>query len=411
MSSTTERATDPATSPTPPVTDSGQPTSAWRIVAEREVRARFGEKSFVWGFVVMLVLSWGGLVALDVFGDRDTTYDIGVVGAPSDLGSDLGSGLEEALGEGYVVETEDYDDRPAAETAVTEGDLDAALVLDRDAWTLIGSSEVDAPLESAVRSSVAGAALARNAAAQDVDLEALDAGADVQVDLLAPEAEDVDQRKAVAFGLSLVFYLVAMLFGLQIAQSVVAEKESRVVEILAAAISTRALLWGKIAGNTVLALGQVVILVGGGLAIFAVLGNDTLLSGVGPAMVWFLAFFALGFIALAALWSAAGALASRVQDVASTTMPLQMVLLAGYLIGAVADGLVLDIASQVPVISAIVMPGRLAYDDVALWEILLSLALNAVAAVLLVRLGARIYDHNLMQTSRKIGFGEALRRR
>ena len=57
------------------------------------------------------------------------------------------------------------------------------------------------------------------------------------------------------------------------------------------------------------------------------------------------------------------------------------------------------------------MPGRLAVDDVALWEILLSLALNGVAAVLLVRLGARIYDRNLMQTSRKIGFGEALRRR
>ena len=304
-----------------------------------------------------------------------------------------------------------YDDRAAAEAAITAGDLAAALVSDGDTWTLVGDSSLDAPLESAVRSSVASAAVARNAAAQDVDLEALNAGADVQVDLLDPEAEDVGQRKLVAFGLSFIFYLVAMIFGMQIAQSVVTEKESRVVEILAAAIPTRALLWGKVAGNTLLALSQVVILVGGGLLIFALLGNDTLLSGVGPAMVWFIAFFALGFIALAALWSAAGALASRVQDVASTTMPLQMVLLAGYMLGAFADGLVLDIASQVPVFSAIVMPGRLAYDDVALWEVLLSLALNAVAAVLLVRLGARIYDRNLMQTNRKIGFREAWGRR
>ncbi|CAA9373682.1 MAG: hypothetical protein AVDCRST_MAG60-303 [uncultured Nocardioides sp.] len=277
----------------------------------------------------------------------------------------------------------------------------------------MADSAADGPLESAIRSTVADAAIARNAAAQEVDLEALNAGAEVQVDLLNPAAdsEETGQRKLVAFGLSLVFYLVSMIFGMQIAQSVVTEKESRVVEILAAAIPTRALLWGKIAGNTLLALGQVVILVGGGLAIFALLGNDTLLAGVGPAMAWFVAFFALGFIALAALWSAAGALASRVQDVASTTMPLQMVLLVGYMLGAFTDGLALDIASQVPVFSAMVMPGRLAYDDVALWEILLSLALNAVAAVLLVRLGARIYDANLMQTSRKIGFGEALRRR
>lgn len=389
------------------MSSTSQPARAWRIVAEREVRARFGEKSFIFGFLAMVVVSWGGLVALDYFGDRDTTYEVGVVGAPAALTD----GVESALGQGYVVTTRAYDDRSAAESALTDGDLDAALVAEGDTWTLVADTSVDAPLETAVRSTVASAAVARNAAEQGVDLQSLNAGAAVQVDLLDPEADDVDQRRLVAFGLSMLFYVVALLFGMQIAQSVVTEKESRVVEILAAAIPTRALLWGKIAGNTVLALGQVVVLVGGGLAIFAILGNDTLLAGVGPAMAWFVAFFALGFIALAALWSAAGALASRVQDIASTTMPLQVVLLAGYMLGAFADGLVLDIASQVPVLSAVVMPGRLAYDDVALWQILLSLALNVVAAVLLVRLGARIYDHNLMQTSRKIRFREALARR
>ncbi|MEO5661792.1 MAG: ABC transporter permease, partial [Nocardioides sp.] len=357
-------------------------TAPWQIVAEREVRAKFGEKAFIWGFLAMLLVSWAGLVALDHFGDRDTTYDLGVVGASASATD----GIEKALGEGYELTTTEYGDRAAAEAAITAGDVDAAVVIDDLAWTLVGDNEVDAPLEAALRSSVATAAVARNAAAQDVDLEALNSGADVGVDLLDADAEDLGQRKLIAFGLSMLFYLVALLFGMQIAQSVVAEKESRVVEILAAAIPTRALLWGKIAGNTLLALGQVVVVVGGGLVIFAVLGNDTLLSGVGPAMVWFVAFFALGFIALAALWSAAGALSSRVQDIASTTMPLQIVLLAGYMVGAFADGIVLEIASQIPVISAIVMPGRLAYDDVALWEILLSLGLNVVAAVLLVRL-------------------------
>lgn len=386
---------------------SAQPSSAWRIVAEREVRARFGEKSFIWGFVALLVVSWGGLIALDHFGDRDTTYDLGVVGVSSQVTDDI----EQALGEGYVLDTEEHDDRGSVEAAIADGELDAGLVFDDVARNLVADTEVDPALEAAVRSTVAAAAVADNAAAQDVDLEALNEGAQVDVVLLDPEADDVGQRKLVAFGLSLVFYLVAILFGMQIAQSVVSEKESRVVEILAAAISTRALLWGKIVGNTILALAQVVILVGGGLVIFALLGNDSLLSGVGPAMAWFIAFFALGFVALAALWSAAGAMASRTQDIASTTMPLQMVLLAGYMISAFASGPALVIASQVPVISAIVMPGRLAYEDVALWEILLSLSLNVVAAVLLVRLGARIYDHNLMQTSRKIRFSEALARR
>ena len=111
-----------------------------RIVAEREVRARFKEKAFIWGFLVMLLVSWGGLVALDYFGDRDTTYDLGVVGAPRDLADSV----EEALGEGYTVDATAYDDRPAAEAAVTDGDLDAALVADRVTWTHVAGSSIDA---------------------------------------------------------------------------------------------------------------------------------------------------------------------------------------------------------------------------------------------------------------------------
>ncbi len=38
------------------------------------------------------------------------------------------------------------------------------------------------------------------------------------------------------------------------------EKESRVVEILAAAVPIRALLWGKVVGASVLAIGQTVVL-------------------------------------------------------------------------------------------------------------------------------------------------------
>ena len=121
-------------------------TAPWRIVAEREVRARFREKSFIWGFVAMVVISWAGLVALDYFGDRDTTYDVGVVGAEAGFAD----GLEKTLGDGYVVKTKDYDDRAAAEEAITAGDLDAALVGADQEWTLVADNDIDAPLEAAV---------------------------------------------------------------------------------------------------------------------------------------------------------------------------------------------------------------------------------------------------------------------
>lgn len=117
-----------------------QPTSAWRIVAEREVRAKFSERAFIWGFLAMVLVLWAGLVALDYFGDRDTTYDIGVVGAPADVTDNL----ETTLGEGYKVTGKEYDDRSAADAAIADGDVHAALVVEGGAWTLVADNDVDA---------------------------------------------------------------------------------------------------------------------------------------------------------------------------------------------------------------------------------------------------------------------------
>ena len=63
---------------------------------------------------------------------------------------------------------------------------------------------------------------------------------------------------AIAFGM--VFFLSAITFGQMIAQSVVEEKQTRVVEILMSAIPVRALLAGKVVGNSLMAFGQVVVI-------------------------------------------------------------------------------------------------------------------------------------------------------
>ncbi|MFX5634542.1 ABC transporter permease, partial [Acinetobacter baumannii] len=61
-------------------------------------------------------------------------------------------------------------------------------------------------------------------------------------------------------GFGIVFLIAASTFGGTIAQSVVEEKQTRVVEILISAIPVRALLAGKVLGNTVLAMAQIVLL-------------------------------------------------------------------------------------------------------------------------------------------------------
>ena len=227
--------------------------------------------------------------------------------------------------------------------------------------------------------------------------------------LLDPDADSSGERKVVSFIFVLLFYITAITFGMVIAQSVTQEKESRVVEILAAAIPIRSLLWGKIIGNTILALGQVVILVVAGVATLLATGEDTLLGLIGPALVWYIVFFVIGFVALSSLWAVAGSLASRQQDLQSTTMPGHVLLFAPYLLAVTAGAGVKTVCSMLPVVSAMMMPARMAESSVPAWQVAVAIVSNLVATVLLVRLGTRIYERTLLRTDRKIGYSEALR--
>jgi ABC-2 type transport system permease protein len=201
----------------------------------------------------------------------------------------------------------------------------------------------------------------------------------------------------------------ALGFGMTIAQSVVQEKESRIVEILAAAVPIRALLWGKVIGNTVLALMQILLITGVAIVGLAVTGRGELLAGLGPAVAWYVALFVLGFVSLASLWSVAGSLASRQQDLQSTTVPGQLILFVPYFVSVFGNDQVKTVFSMLPIVSTMTMPGRIAEGDVPGWQIAVAIATTVAAAALFVRVGERLYERTLLHTSSRIGYREALR--
>jgi ABC-2 type transport system permease protein len=204
-----------------------------------------------------------------------------------------------------------------------------------------------------------------------------------------------------------LFLLAAMTFGITIANSVVEEKQNRVVEILAAAVPVRSLLTGKVLGSATLAMAQVVAVVAVAGVGFALTGQRPLLEAVVRAGGWFVVFFVLGFLALASLWAVAGSVATRQEDLQSTTLPVQAVLMIVYFGSFVAGDQVRAVASFVPVASSVAMPARLLAGGVPLWQPLLSAGITAAAAVLLVRLGARLYEGSLLRTDRRTSLREA----
>lgn len=382
-------------------------TPSWRIVAEREIGAQVRSKMFKISTLITCLAVLAGVVALGVLRDRTPSYDIGVAGGDASAVIEAGRSM---LDKGAEIELTAFADLAAGEQAVRDGKVEVLLAKSARGWELIGDEEIPATLGGALSAGVQRATLQANAAEQQVDLARLSEGTELHERLLAGDQGERDTMHGFGFVMGLLFYVFALIFGMQIAYSVVQEKESRVVEILAAAIQTRSLMWGKVVANTALAVGQVVLLAVITVVGLRATGSRDLLSDVGPALGWFVAFFVIGFIALAALWSAAAALASRVADINATTMPMQVLLFTGYALGSFGSGRVTETASMVPVISSMVMPGRIALGEVPLWQIVLALAINVLAAALFVRLGSRIYDQNLLQTSRKVGFREALSR-
>ena len=384
-------------------------TPVWRIVAEREFMTKVRDKTFIGATVFTLLFLIGFFVVGSIIDGNSDDFDVAVVGGQDSALVQQAEARLQADNPDASITVEEVDDLAAAEVSVREGDADAALVRGDDGYELLGDDEIDTGLRAALTTAVSRDVLERNAAAQGVDLEALNEGTDIDVRLLDENADESGARSVVAFAFALVFFMTALGFGMSIAQSVTQEKESRVVEILAAAVPIRSLLWGKIIGNTVLALGQVVLLVAVGLVGLAVTGRRELLTGISWAALWYVLFFVLGFLALAALWSVAGSLASRQEDLQATTMPGQLILIVPYFISVLASEQIQTIVSMLPIVSTMVMPGRMAQGDVPWWQIAVAIAATLVAAAVFVRVGSRLYERTLLRTGGRIKYRDAFK--
>ncbi|GAA2070873.1 hypothetical protein GCM10009821_05360 [Aeromicrobium halocynthiae] len=388
-------------------TDTTPSTPAWRLVAENEVRTVLRRKSFLITTAISVLVIVVGIVAAGYFADRPQDRTVAVVDDPAAQVVESAEQVGQATNDRLTIEVLRVDDTAAAERAVTDGDADAALLSTDPGFEIVGDDGVPSELAGALTAAASTTALQSNAAEAGVDLADLEQGTEVPERLLDAN-EDDGLGTATGFVFIIVFFLIAISSGMMIAGAVAQEKESRVVEILAATVPIRDLLWGKIAGHTVIAVGQVVLYLAAGALGLAVSGIDAGLERVGGAIAWYVVFFVLGFMALASLWAVAGALASRQQDLQSTTAPAQALLFIPYFAFFFGNSTVQEVVSMSPIVSAMVMPARMAQEAVPLWQTAVAIAGTVVAMVLIIRVAARVYERTLLRTGDKISYREAL---
>ena len=135
------------------------------------------------------------------------------------------------------------------------------------------------------------------------------------------------------------------------------------------------------------------------------------MTELGAPVIWFVVFFAVGFVLLAALFAAAAALVSRQEDVGSVSSPVMMLVMIPYFLVIFFNDndLILTIMSYVPFSAPVGMPMRVFPGDAAWWEPVLSLAIVLATTILVVIVGSKVYSNSLLRVGTRVKLSEALR--
>lgn len=360
-----------------PAPTTSQASAIW-LVAEREISSRVRSKAFMISTGILLLIALASVLIGGFASKAPSTPEVAAT-------SETVAAVSELPG----FEAVEVTDRAAAERLVLSDEVVAAVVPGDGN----GSGFV---------------VLAKQSAPSSLLLALSETPT---VESLEPAGTNPFLRYIVGLGFGLVFLLAASTFGGTIAQSVVEEKQTRVVELLISAIPTRALLAGKVIGNTILAMAQILMLAAIAVVGLIVTGQDELLSGIGAPILWFAVFFLFGFILLASLYAAAAAMVSRQEDIGATTTPLMMLVMLPYFLVIFFNdnALVLTILSYVPFSAPVGMPMRLFVGEAQWWEAVLSLAILIVSCVAAIWVGSKIYENSLLRMGARVTLREALR--
>jgi len=246
------------------------------------------------------------------------------------------------------------------------------------------------------------------------------AGAGPTAGGLPPSASEFAGRRIVGVVFVVLIFITLVIYGMWVAAGVVAEKASRVMELMISAASARQLVVGKVAGIGLAGFTQTTLILAPAIA--ALLVEEPLarslfgpgapivpgLAGLSIGLVAaFLAFFVLGFVLYALVYAAAGSLVSRVEDLQMLALPLSLMAMVGYLQAVLAltggTGGFLRVASLVPFWSPFIMLTRLTVGRVEAWELVVAFGLLVVAIAITFVVAVRIYAAGVLLYGQRPG--------
>jgi ABC-2 type transport system permease protein len=231
---------------------------------------------------------------------------------------------------------------------------------------------------------------------------------------------DTERSFAGAYALILVLYGSVLIYGINIARSVVEEKTSRIFEVLLSTASADDLMMGKLLGVGAVGLTQLgiwtaLVAAYGGSALAGALGAHGLgsMGLTNMELLYFPIFFLGGFYLYSALAAALGSSVSGEQEV----QQFSFILISPLVVSVVMMVYVMQnpsstisvVMSLLPPFTPIIMYMRICAQMPPMWEVWLSIALLAGSVWAMVWLAARVYRVGVLMYGKRATLPEMIR--
>lgn len=215
-----------------------------------------------------------------------------------------------------------------------------------------------------------------------------------------------------------VMYMVIMLYGMNVARSIIEEKTSRIFEVLLATIRPEEMMAGKILGVGSVGLTQVgiwiamVLTFGSSLA--ARVGADSIHIGLSASQTaYFFVYFLLGYVFYSSIAAALGAMTNSEQELQQLNMflvlPLAVCLVVMHNVISYPDSSTARIMALIPPFTPLLMYLRVSLGHPNPWDIVASIGLTIVSIYGIIWVTSRIYRVGVLMYGKRPNLSELLR--
>ena len=220
------------------------------------------------------------------------------------------------------------------------------------------------------------------------------------------------------FVLIYALYMAITFYGSHVMNSVVTEKTSRAMEVLATSVKPNALLFGKIISTSLAGLIQIAaIIIEAFICVKISSANNSsfpvnqIISNIPTQiLIYMLVFFLLGFLIYSFLYGAFASTVSKIDELGSAIMPVQIIIVFTFIVtmstinSGNADTPFNVFLSYFPFTAPMMMFTRAIISNVSTLEIILSILVLIVSTYFIGWLSARIYRVGILMYGEKPNF-------